>query len=393
MNKTFFLLLFIPLIFFAQSNKAETDAFLLLKKANDSYKLKKFEEAKTNYLNLIKIYPSSKYVPYALYVLSTIETEYPKILEYLFIIEEKYPDFEYWTNSVEKLGEIFYVMGRYDDSLSKYIKITTDSALYMQSLLFANKKEYNTAIEIMNKLLSQTVDNYLVYKTIMLKIKVFFETKKYNEMLPLFQLSAKLINFANDSGARLLFYVGKYYFIRNDIEKNYEKSLYAFSLLKRKFPLSLESSLANNYLAHLKKNKIEKEEIISWLAQAFQEVVDVPYKGEITTTLERQEKKLEKQMDKVEGAIGKSIKTEVLEYVVRIGEYKDLSVANMVAMDIGRQKKDIPIGVFFRDDRYYAEVRGIKDLNVARNYAKEIKSIGYDDAKVIEIYKITEYTE
>ncbi len=393
MNKIFFVFLFIPLIFFGQVNKAETDAFLLLNKANDSYKLKRYDEAKISYLNLIKSYPSSKYVPYALYVLSSIETEYPKILEYLFIIEEKYPDFEYWTNSVEKLGEIFYVMGRYDESLANYQKIKTDNALYMQSLLLANKKEYKASLETINKLLSQTVDNYLVYKGIMLKIKIFFDIKKYDEILPLFQLSAKLITFANDSGARLLFYVGKYYFIRTDIEKNYEKSLYAFSLLKRKFPLSLESSLANNYLANIKKNKIEKEEIIIWLASAFQESIDVPYRGEITTAIEKQERKLENKMDKVEGAIGKSIKTETIEYVIRIGEYKDLSVANMVAIDIGRQKKDIPIGVFFRDDKYYTEVRGIKDLNLARKYAKEIRSIGYDDTKIVEIYKVTEYTE
>ncbi|MCX7821070.1 MAG: hypothetical protein N2258_05275 [Brevinematales bacterium] len=393
MNKILIAFLFFPLILFAQSSKGETDAFLILKKANESYKLKKFEEAKTNYLSLIKNYPSSKYVPYALYVLSSIETEYPKILEYLFIIEEKYPDFEYWTNSVEKLGEIFYVMGRYEESLANYLKINTDNALYMQSLLLANKKDYKTSLEVINKLLSQTVDNYLVYKTIMLKIKIFFEIKKYDEILSLFQLSTKLIAYANDSGARLLFYVGKYYFIRTDIEKNYEKSLYAFSLLKRKFPLSLESSLANNYLTVLKNNKIEKEEIIGWLASTFQEVVDVPYRGEITTTIEKQEKKVENKMDKIEGAIGKAIKTEIIEYVIRIGEYKDLSVANMVAMDIGKQKKDIPIGVFFRDDKYYAEVRGIKDLNIAKNYAKEIKSLGYDDTRIIEIYKITEYTE
>ncbi len=388
MKKILIYFLLIPVIAFSES----TDEFLIFKNANDLYKLKKYEEAKTNYINLIKKYPSSKYVPYSLYVLSSIETEYPKILEYLFTIEEKYPDFEYWTNSVEKLGEIFYVMGRYEESLANYSKVETDNAIYMQALLLANKKEYKTSLEKIDKLLSQTVNNFIVYKGLMLKIKVYFEIKQYNDIPKLFELASKLIKYSNDNGARLLFYAGKYYFIRNDIEKNYEKSLYAFSLLKRKFPLSLESSLANNYITQLQKNKIEKQQPVNWIVLTFGDIVDTPYKGEIITVIEKKEKEVEKKMEETESAIGTVVKTDILEYVIRIGEYKDLSVANMVALDIGKQK-ELPIGVFFRNDRYFAEIRGIKTLNEAKKIASQIKSLGYDDTKIIEVYKITEYTK
>ncbi|MGC8764850.1 MAG: tetratricopeptide repeat protein [Brevinematia bacterium] len=387
------LFIFIASILFSQSN-GELAPYVIFKKANDSYKLKRFEEAKKDYLEIVKKYPYSKYVPYSLYILSGIETDYINILEYLSIIKEKYPDFEYWTNSVEKLGEIYYVLEKYEDALSNYSLIDTDTSLYMQGVILSSKKLYSTASEKLERLLTQTTDNRLVYRALMLKIKILFETKSYNDIFPFFQMAVKLKEYSGDNGTRLLFYIGKYYFLRNDIEKNLEKSLYVFSLLKKLYPLSFESSLANNYLSYLKKNKIEKQDTIRWVASAYGDINELPYKkDEVRTTLDRYEKKAEEKVSDAESAIGKAIKADVIEYVVRIGEYKDLSVANMVAMDIGRQKKDISIGVFFRNDLYYPEVRGIKDIETAKNYARIIKSLGYDDVKVIEIYRVVEYTE
>lgn len=388
-----FFIIFFPLTLFSVNNYKEIDSYLLLKKANDSYKVEKYDEAKSNYLLLIEQFPSSKYVPYSLYMLSTMEDDYLKVIKYLFLIYDKYPDFEYWTNAVEKLGDVLYVTGKYEDALKYYNKIETENAIYMRCLILSSKKNYEKALEESIKLLSKTIDNRMAYKVFLLQIKIYFETKRYNEIYPILQTAIKIKNYAFDSGARLLFYIGKYYFIRNDIEKNYEKSLYAFSLLKKKFPMSIESTFANNYLSYLEKNNIKEECKINWVASRFEDLPLIPFKDDIVTSLEKSEAKVEKKLEEAEAAIGKAVKTDVLEYIVRIGEYKDLSVANMVAMDIGRNRKDIPVGVFFKNDRYYTEVRGIKDINEAERIAKILKAIGYTDTKVIELYRVIEYTE
>jgi tetratricopeptide (TPR) repeat protein len=390
-NLLFFLILFFPVFVFSQ--QSEVNSYLILSRGNELYKLKRFEEAKSNYIQLITKYPLSKYVPYSLYMLSSLESDQQKIIEYLMTIKEKYPDFEYWTNSIERLGDIFYVLEKYDDALIHYKMINTDSSIYMRALILALKKEYEKALEETIKLLSQTVDNRIVYKTLLLQIKIYFDTKRYKEIYPLLQNALKLKNYGYDGGARILFYTGKYYFIRNDIEKNYEKALYAFSLLKKLFPMSVESSMANNYLAYLKKNNIEMQYRISWIANTFGDVEKIPFEGNIKTSIEKIEAKVEEKLESAEAAIGNAIKTEVIEYIVRIGEYKDLSVANMVAVEIGKKKKEIPLGVFFRDDKYYVEVRGIKELEEAKKVAKIIRALGYDETKVIELYRLVEITD
>ncbi|MGA2142960.1 MAG: hypothetical protein ABSG94_11135, partial [Brevinematales bacterium] len=115
---TALLLVFAGTVYSEASN--DVQAYIIYKEANDSYIVKKFDDARNSYLQVINEFPSSKYVPYSIYMLSFIETDYIKIIDYLGIIKGKYPDFQYWTNSVEKLADIFYVMDNQKAAIEEY---------------------------------------------------------------------------------------------------------------------------------------------------------------------------------------------------------------------------------------------------------------------------------
>src|SRR5271157_1000941 len=117
---------------------SDAQAYIVYLQANDMYKSKKYDYSRNFYLQLINEYPSSKYVPYSVYMLSFIETDYIKIIDYLSIIKEKYPDFQYWTNAVEKLADIFYIMDNQTAAINEYMKISSDRSYYMLSLIYSS---------------------------------------------------------------------------------------------------------------------------------------------------------------------------------------------------------------------------------------------------------------
>ncbi len=395
MNKfLFFIIVFFFISGFIYSETTnDAQAYIIYKQANDQYKFKKFEDARNYYLQLINQYSSSKFVPYSIYMLSFIETDYIKIIDYLSILKEKYPEFQYWTNVVEKLADIFYVMDNQPAAIEEYKLISNDKSFYMLSLIYSAGGFRDLAVENVKKMLALTKDSGLAYKGYLVMIKSYMEEQKYADAQALLQQALKLRKWSYDNGARILYYAGKCYFYRKDIEKHYEKSLYIYSLLKTTFPLSVEASMANNYLEFFKKNNISRVDDVRWITDAFTAPVDIPYQNQTLTVLDRMEQKAEDISSDAEGANGNIIKTDFVEYVVRIGEFKDLSVANLAAADIIKSGLKIPMGVFYRNDMYVTEVRGIKNLDDAKDLAKRMISMGYTETKVLEVVKVVEYAK
>jgi hypothetical protein len=241
--------------------------------------------------------------------------------------------------------------------------------------------------------LKTTRDNTLAYKGFLILIKCKLDVNKYADAYGLIQQALKLRKWAFDNGVRALYYAGKSYFYRNDIENHYEESLYIFSLLKTTFPLSPEARMAGAYLEYFKKHNIEKIDEVRWIADAFTNPLDIPYQNQTLTVLDNLEKKAEEISSESEGINGKLIKSDFMEFVVRIGEFKDLSVASLAAEDIARNGQNVPLGVYYRNDMYIAEIRGIKNIEEAKELAKRMINMGYTDTKVLEVDKVIEYTQ
>lgn len=387
----FFIFIFLVGMLFSE-NTYEPQAYIVYKQANEQYRIKKYEEARNYYLQLINQYPESRFVPYAIYMLSFIETDYVKIIDYLSILKDKYPEFQYWTNVVEKLADIFYIMDNQQAAIDMYSRINTDKSYYMLALIYSGNGKQVEAVEYVNKLLKQTQNNALAYKGFLILIKISLDRKKYAEAHSLIQEALKLKKYAYDNGARLLYYAGKCYFYRNDIENHYEKSLYIFSLLKSNFPLSVETSMANQFLDYLKKINIVRTDDVRWITEAYLSPAEPPYHSETISSIDRVEEKAENISTEAEGLNGNVVRSDLIEYVVRVGEFKDLSVANLVAADIVRSKQNFPLGIFYRNDIYVAEIRGIKNLNEAKEIAKKMMAMGYTETKVLEVVKVIEYT-
>jgi tetratricopeptide (TPR) repeat protein len=370
---------------------ADIGAYTLYKAANTSYKAKNYDEARNSYETVIKQYPDCKFVPYALYMLSFIDKDYVKLIYYLDAIQDRYPNFRYWTNAVERLGDIYYIMQNHPQAIEQYKKINTDNALYMLGVLNAANGFQDEAVKNIDDLLRQTKDNQIAFRGFMVQARAYFDMQKLPEVYNTLQQAVRLRKWADDNGARLLFYASRYYFQRQDVENHYQKSLYGFSLLKTLFPQSIESTMANQYLRFLSSNNILTIEPVSWIEEAYTSPQELAYQDQTITLTDELEQKAEAVAIEAESVAGNVVRKDVVEYVIRVGEYKDLGVANLLVSDVARAKLDIPLGVYYRNDMYYPEVRGIRDLDTAKKYAQQLLAMGYNDTRVIEVLKVTEY--
>ncbi|NPV00130.1 MAG: tetratricopeptide repeat protein [Brevinematales bacterium] len=369
--------------------KDDAKAYVIYNQANEFYRNNDFASAKSTYLKMIQTYSESGYVPYALYMLSFIETDYLKIIDYLNYIRTDYTDFKYWANAMEKLGDILYVVGDFATASEVYESSKTEKAYYMLGVIYSAQGEQEKAIQAIEKLLYATKNYELAYKGLLVQSKACIDLKKYGTALNVLQEAVKLKKWSFDNGVRVLFYAAKSFFYR----KEYGKALHVFSILIRNMPLSAEAQLSKNYLTYLENNNIIKDEPVDWVDYYFVTPAELAYKGEQADLHYDMEVTAEKTVGKAESIQGQVVKSEVLEYVVRVGEYKDLSVANVIAKEIAKNQKGLPIGIYYRNDLYYAEIRGITKLEDAKSYAKLLISIGYKDTKVVEMVKVTEYGE
>ena len=363
-------------------------AYIVYQDAKTLYRNKKMAASKAKFLEVVKKYPDSKFVPNALYMLSFIETDYLKIIDYLNIIRNQYPDFRYWKQAVEKLGDIYYVIGSFDYAAKSYKEAKTEHSLYMLAVISAANAKFLDAARYSRELLKQTQDHKLAYKGLLILIDAYVSLRKYNSALNAIRESVKLKDWAYDNGTRVLYYAGKSYFY----QKKYEQALYCFSMLRTQFPLSSEASLVKNYMKYLAKKNVVIAEPVDWVEKYFSRPAELAFKNEQIGIHDYElEDTLEKKSTETEDEIGNIAHSKIEGYVVRVGKYKDLGVANLVATDLGTADKAFPIGIYFKNGLYYAEIRGISDLKTAKSYAKRLIALGYSKTKVIEVVKVTEY--
>lgn len=383
-------LLFIAInspLFAAYSSDAK--AYIIYTEANQFYRDDDYDSAKEKYIEMINTYSESKYVPYALYMLTFIENDYLKIIDYLTLIEDNYSDFNYWTDAVEKLADTYYIIGSHSAAIDKYQLVKTDKAYYMMGLIYAADGFQQEAVESIQSLLFQTTNYSLAYRGYLVQAKALIDMNLYGSAVTILKEAVKLKKYSFDSGARLLYYAGKALFY----QKEYHEALYAFSILRSNYPYAAESTLAKNYLTYLENNNIIVTESVSWLEDYYTVIAKLPFVSENSDIDLAAETAAEEMVESAEAINGQIVNSEIEEYVVRVGEFQDLGVANLVAVDLSGSEFEFPIGIYFRNKKYYAEIRGLTDLDTAKEYASDMIDLGYTDTKVIEVVRITEYAE
>lgn len=389
MKRAIFIILFMMISTFGLAYHNDGKAYIIYSDANRFYRDKDIKQAKSKYLEVVKKQSGSKYVPYSLYMLSFIETDYLKVIDYLRLMKDEYHSFKYWHQGVEKLGDIYYIIGDYKSASEVYGDAKTDKSYYMLGVIYSANGHHKEAIQFMNILLSQTRNKKLAYKAYIIQAKSLVALRHYDKTIDLVKNAVRLKQWSFDNGAGLLFYAAKSYFYKKD----YEKSLYIFSLLRTSFPLSTKSTLAKNYLVHLEKQSIVVSEPVNWVEFYFARPAEIAYKGENADVMYDYdvEKKAENTVDKSEKIAAQIVASEVQEYVIRIAELKDLGVANLIATELSSPENRYPIGIYYRNKYYYAEIRGVKKLDTAKKYARSLIAMGYEDTKIIEVVKVTEY--
>ncbi len=381
------ILLFIQGISYSQNTEAGK-AYIIYQDAKELYRAKKLQQAKSQFTKVVVEYPSSRYVASSLFMLTFIETDYLKIIEYLNIIRTSYPDFKYWKEAMEKLGDIYYVMGSYDFAAKSYLAAETERSQYMLAVIYSADGKHEEAIATVRSLIDRTKDYRLAYKSLMVMIDSYISLGKLNAALKTLEESIKLRDYAYDGGSRILFYTAKSYFYKKD----YARALYVFSLLRTTYPLSSESTLSKNYMEHMEKKGVVVTEPVEWIEINFTRPAELAFKNEEIGMHDFDvEDSAEDRQQEAEKLIGNISSSHIQGYLIRIDEFKDLGVANLVATDLSRSDFSFPIGIYFRDGLYYLEIRGIKEVDKAKQYAKSLMALGYNNTKVIEVVKVTEY--
>ncbi|MCX7882406.1 MAG: hypothetical protein N2314_04195 [Brevinematales bacterium] len=393
MKRGFLYLFFVTTCFlWAQTPKNDQIAYTLYNQGNEAYIRKELATAKNYYLQVIQGYPQSRYMPYALFMYTYVETEYPRILDALSYLVQNYPDFPYWTNAVERLGDIYYVMENHAAAIETYGKIATDEALYKLGLLYLANGFQEESIKAIQKLLIQTRDKDLIYRGLLVLVKAFMTKGDFTTCYPYLQRLVSLRPYAYDNGLRALYYVAMYYAQGTETESQ-AYALYLFGLLRQMFPLSAEATLASHYLSQYQRKNISPKEV-PWVSVYYttpsRVTIPDPLRELPLSTAKEDTAitNLEKQIDKQ----AQIVRRHIQEYVVRIGEYKDLSVANLIVTDIVKAGIREALGVYYRDDKYFVEIRGFSSEETAKTMASRLIALGYTDTVVVEVARVVKYT-
>ncbi len=391
--KRFFLFCFLgcAVILWSQTPRQDQIAYTLYNQGNDAYIRKDFQQARNYYLQVINGYPQSRYMPYALFMYTYVETDYPRILDALSYLVQRFPDFPYWTNAVEKLGDMYYVMENHAAAIETYGRITSDEALYKLGMLYLANGFQDESIKTIQRLLIQTTNRELLYRALLIMVKALMTKGEYTACYPHLQRLISLRPYAYDNGLRALYYAAMYYAQGKDRESQ-SYALYLFGLLRQMFPLSAEATIASQYMTQLQSQRISPQEV-AWVSvyYATPSRVTIPDPvRELPLPLAKEDaatNTLESQIDRQ----AQVVRREIQEYVVRIGQYKDLSVANIIVNDIIKAGIKEALGVYYRDDTYVVEIRGFSSEEKARGVAIKIVALGYTDTVVVEVARVIRY--
>lgn len=376
----------------AQTVQSDHIAYTLYNQGNEAYIRKDYPTAKNYYLQVIQGYPGSRYMPYALFMYTYVETEYPRILDALSYLVRNYPSFPYWTNAVEKLGDMYYVMENHAAAIETYTQITTDEALYKLGLLYLANGFQEESIKTIQKLLIQTKDKDLTYRALLVLVKALMTKGDFVTCYPYLQRLVSLRPYAYDNGLRALYYTAMYYAQGTDREsQSYAFSL--FALLRQMFPLSAEATLASQYFAQYQKAGLSPKEV-PWVSVYYTTPSKVTIPDpvrELPLSVAKEDAaitNIERQIDKQ----AQVVRREIQEYVVRVGDYKDLSVANLIVTDIVKAGIREALGVYYREDKYFVEIRGFQSEEKAKSVATRLIALGYTDTVVVEVARVVRYT-
>ncbi|MGL4388049.1 MAG: tetratricopeptide repeat protein, partial [Brevinema sp.] len=247
----------------------DSKAYILYNRATIAYRKKEFEKARELYRELIKRYPNSSYTPYALYTLSLSEKDYRRKIRILLTIKEKFPKFSHLSLILDRLGDVYYILGSSDAAEEVFKESKSSYSLYMQAIIALDAQKPNKSIKIIREFIKQAPDKESAYKAYIIYSESLLLLKKNKDALIVLEKSVQLRPWAFDNGAAILLNAGKAFFHN----KQYNESLYAFSVLRLRFSRSTESRLADQYITALSKMNVVDMKTVPWIANEFDTLI------------------------------------------------------------------------------------------------------------------------
>ncbi|MGL5721381.1 MAG: tetratricopeptide repeat protein, partial [Brevinema sp.] len=246
------------------------------------------------YKEFVRRFPSSVYTPYALYALASVETDYRRKVRFLLAIKDKFPTFSYISKVYDALGDIYYLMDAADtakeiflEGKTKYNSLYAD---YMLAVIALDARKPTEALGHIRSYIASQPNPENGYKVYVLYTEALMLQRRYADAITILSQAAPLRPWAYDNGLLLLLYTAQAYFNLGDTKTlasqaaerraDYNRSLYAFSLLRSRFSRSSEARVAEQYLNALENRKASESLVIPWLADSFRTQI-VP-KPEVT---------------------------------------------------------------------------------------------------------------
>ncbi|MGL5955616.1 MAG: tetratricopeptide repeat protein [Brevinema sp.] len=252
-------------------NAAPNDsrAYILYNRAMIAFQNQQYEQSRTLYRELIRLYPDSSYTPYALYVLSLSETDFRRKIRILLTIKERFPNFPHRNVILDSLGDIYYLLGSHDAAEEVLVQSDSYYSTYLRAMIAMDNQRPNRAITLIREALKKAPDNEASYKIYLLYSEALLALKSYNNALIVLKKASELRAWAYDNGGSILLNAGKAFYHDN----RFREALYTFGVLRLRFSRSTEARLADQYIDALNKKGIVNMITVPWIANSFDTLI------------------------------------------------------------------------------------------------------------------------
>ena len=129
------------------------------------------------------------------------------------------------------------------------------------------------------------------------------------------------------------------------------------------------------------------------LEPIYANAIEEPQIQYVSPEIARLEYQVAKFAEQSAGVAGQYGFSENKGFVIRIAQVKDLSVANIILRDINELQLDAAIGIYYKEELYFLEIRSIKDKKKAEKLSQELYQQGYIDIQMFEQYEVVEYQD
>ncbi|MDK2817844.1 MAG: hypothetical protein KFW21_00150, partial [Spirochaetota bacterium] len=129
------------------------------------------------------------------------------------------------------------------------------------------------------------------------------------------------------------------------------------------------------------------------LEPIYASAIEEPQIQYVSPEIARLEYQVAKFAEQSAGVAGQYGFSENKGFVIRIAQVKDLSVANIILRDINELQLDVAIGIYYKEELYFLEIRSIKDKKKAEKISQELYQLGYTDIQMFEQYEVIEYQD